>query len=167
MTTRLFIAAAPAVLLAGCAAMDEGYPSLAPRPVEKTSFAEPAAPPPAPAAPDPALDARLAEAVRARTAAVRDFDAAATRAEARARAARGAAVGSEAWIAAQTALAELDSLRAAHQEATGALEDMAAQRAQALQPAYPTLEEALVAARADAAAQSRRIDAITATLRPA
>jgi hypothetical protein len=168
MTYRLPLAfAAPAILLAGCAATDEGYPSLAPRAVETASFAEPLAPPPVSVAADPALDARIAQAVRARDAAVRDFDAAAAAARTRARAARGAAAGSESWIAAQTALAELDALRARHQDAAGALEDMAAARAQALQPAYPALEQAIAQARATGTDQTRQIDALAAQLRPA
>lgn len=168
MTNRPLLASvALAALLGGCAASDEGYPSLAPRAVENASFAEPIAPPPAAAAPDPALDARIAEAVAARESAMRDFDTAATRAAADARRARGAAPGSEPWIAAQTALAELDSLRARHQDAVGTLEDMAAARAQALEPAYPALEQALIAARAAAAELTQRIDAVAAMLRPA
>ena len=164
MTRRPLLALAALALLAGCAAQDAGYPSLAPRAVETASFAEPLTPPPAVAAADPALDARIAETGRARVAAMESFTAVSDRAERLARAARGAGAGSEPWIAAQTALAELDALRAQHQDAVGALEDMAAARAQALQPAYPALEQALVEARAATAAQTRRIDAIAALL---
>ncbi|WP_294192951.1 hypothetical protein [uncultured Sphingomonas sp.] len=99
--------------------------------------------------------------------AARAFDAGANRAERLARSARGAKPGSEPWLDAQTALAELDALRARHQDALGVLEDLASSRAQALQPAYPALEAALQAARAISASQTRRIDAIAASLAPA
>ncbi|MGK6324032.1 hypothetical protein ACMGDM_13255 [Sphingomonas sp. DT-51] len=158
------LALPPLLLVAACGADLSGYPSLAPRAVEQRGFEEPATPPPAPVAADPALDARLATIATARADAVRQFDAAADRAAARATNARGAAVGSERWLDAQTAIAELDSLRSAHADAGGQLEEIATARAQALQPAYPALEEALAAARDAAEAQTRRIDAIAATL---
>ena len=139
-------------LLAGCGTDPGGYPSLAPRPVENVSFDEPAPPPDTPVVADPALDARIAGVTRERADAARRFDTAAARAERLARAARGAAAGSERWIEAQTALAELDSLRAEHGNAVSALEDLAAERMQALAPAYPSLDAALAAARTAAAA---------------
>lgn len=155
-------------LAAGCAAADAGsYPSLAPRPAEARGFEEPPTPAPAPVQPDPALDARIAAAERARTEAATAFDRGASRAEAAARTARGARAGSEAWLTAQTLLAELDSLRAAHADPINTLEELAAARAQALQPAYPALDQALEVARAAATAQTRRIDAIAGTLAPA
>ncbi len=153
--------------LSSCAVPEGPFPSLAPRAVEKLGFAEPAAPPPAAVAPDPALDVRLADNARERLEAARAFDAGANRAERLARSARGAKPGSEPWLDAQTALAELDALRARHQDALGVLEDLASSRAQALQPAYPALEAALQAARAISASQTRRIDAIAASLAPA
>ncbi|MBW6525736.1 hypothetical protein KZ813_02670 [Sphingomonas sp. RHCKR7] len=157
-------ALAIAASLAGCSADMSGYPSLAPRPVERLGFEEPATPPPVPVAADPALDARLAEIAAARAAAARDFDAAVERAAARAAAARGAAAGSERWLDAQTAIAELDSLRSTHADSVGQLEELSATRAQALQPAYPALERALEAARATATAQTARIDSLAASL---
>jgi len=153
--------------LGACAVTDGPYPSLAPRPAEKLGFAEPAAPPPAPLVADPALDRQIADNARERAAAAMAFDTGAARAEQLARAARGAKAGSDRWLDAQTAVAELDALRARHQDALGALEDMAAARAQALQPAYPTLEAALTSARATSAAQTRRIDALAGSLAPA
>lgn len=155
------------VPLAGCAVPEGPFPSLAPREVEKLGFAEPTPPSPAPVAPDPALDARLADNARERQAAIKAFDTGADRAVRLARVARGAKAGSEPWLDAQTALAELDALRARHQDALGVLEDMALARAQALEPAYPGLEAALKDARAASAAQTRRIDAIVASLAPA
>ena len=163
---RLLTPVLATILLAGCAADPTAYPSLAPRAVEKLGFEEPVTPP-APLITDPALDARIAAAAAKRADAARAFDAAATRAERLARAARGAAAGSDRWLDAQTALAELDSLRAAHGEAAGVLEHMAAQRAQALLPAYPALEKAREEAKAAATAQTQRIDALTRALAPA
>lgn len=151
-------------LLAACASDPTVYPSLAPRPVEKLGFAEPAAPPPTPAAADPALDAKLATAVAQGNIAARDFDRAAARAETLTRAARGAKVGSDAWIAAQTAIADLDALRSAHGDTVDALDELARARAAALQPAYPAIDQALAAARATAQAQTARIDTLGASL---
>ncbi|KQN90557.1 hypothetical protein ASE95_13920 [Sphingomonas sp. Leaf231] len=150
--------------LGACAADPTVYPSLAPRPAEQQGFAEPVAPPTPPAMADPALDARLAGIVQQRATAVRDFDRAAAGAASLARAARGAKVGSDAWITAQTAIADLDALRSTHGDAVGALEELASTRAQALQPSYPPLERELAAARTAATAQTARIDALTATL---
>jgi len=153
-----------ALLTSACAVTEGPYPSLAPRPAEKLGFAEPPAPPPALVVADPGLDTRLADNARERAAAVRAFDAGAARADRLVRAARGARAGSDAWLDAQTALAELDALKARHQDALGVLEDAAAMRAQALQPAYPALEQALDAARAASTAQTRRIDALAGSL---
>lgn len=153
--------------LCACAVTEGPYPSLAPRPAERLSFAEPAAPPPAPLVADPALDAQIATNARERAAAVAAFDTGAARAERLARAAREARAGSDRWLDAQTAIAELDALRARHQDALGALEDVASTRAQALQPAYPALEAALADARATSTAQTRRIDTLAASLAPA
>ncbi|MEH3104013.1 MAG: hypothetical protein PGN12_08915 [Sphingomonas phyllosphaerae] len=157
-------ALAPLCLLAACASDPTVYPSLAPRPVEKLGFAEPATPAPAPAAQDPALDSKLAAITAKGTAAARDFDRAAAKAETLARAARGAKVGSDAWIAAQTAIADLDALRSSYGDSVGALDELASTRAAALQPAYPALEQSLAAARATAQAQTTRIDALAASL---
>ena len=166
MTRPIALLLLPAVL-AGCTADLAGYPSLAPRPVEKTGFDEPVTAPPAPVAVDAALDTRLADIERQRVAAAARFDAAAGRAEALADAARGSRAGSEAWLDAQTALAALDGARAEHRTALGMIEDLAAARAEALEPAYPGIETALVAARATDAEQTRRIDTIAGSLAPA
>ncbi len=155
---------APLALLAACASDPTVYPSLAPRPVEKLGFAEPATPPPAPTAQDPALDRELAAITVKGNTAARDFDKAAARAETLARAARGAKVGSDAWITAQTAIADLDALRSSYGDTVGALDDLAVLRAAALQPAYPALEQALVDARATAQTQTERIDALAGAL---
>jgi hypothetical protein len=98
-------------MLTGCA-VGADYPSLAPRPIEGVSLAEPAArAAPAPTA-APLADGRYAAIV----ARARDGDAAFRRAVAEAapvlRDGRNAAVGSDAWGTAQTRLSRLQSLRA-------------------------------------------------------
>ena len=151
-------------LIAACASDPTVYPSLAPRPVEKLGFEEPTPPPPSPTGPDTALDAALASNARQRVTAARDFNRAADRADRLVRAARDARVGSDAWIAAQSAIADLDALRSTYGDTIDALDELARSRAAALQPAYPALDEALDAARATARAQTSRIDALGAAL---
>ncbi len=163
-SARVMALLAALASVAGCAKDRTVYPSLAPRPNEKLGFAEPAAPAaPEPAA-DPALDTALARIAQQQAEAARDFDRAATRAETLARAARGAKVGSDAWIAAQTAIADLDALRSANGDTIDTLDELARTRAAALRPAYAPLENALTAARAAAAAQTARIDTLAASL---
>lgn len=161
---RAFAPLAPLALLAACASDPTVYPSLAPRPVEKLGFAEPATPPPTPATQDPALDSKLAAITAKAATAADDFDRAAAKAETLARAARGTKVGSDAWIAAQTAIADLDALRSSYGDTLGTLDELASARAAALQPVYPALEQALATARATALAQTARIDALAGAL---
>ena len=154
----------PLLLLAGCASVDRGYPSLLPRAIEARGFAEPAAPPPAPVTPDPALDAEIV----ARSSALATSNAAFTKSVARAAAlttaARGDKAGGERWLSAQTALADLDAQRAATGDAANALEQLAADRAAALQPDYPALDLARAHAQAQSNAEARRIAELQAML---
>lgn len=154
------------LLTAACAAQDTAYPSLAPRAVEQQGFAEPEAPVPGPVAADPALDARIATANAALATAAARFETAADRSAALGRAARGQAPGSEAWIEAQTSLADLDALRADSLDTLTAFEMMASERALALLPAYPALDVATATADATLKAQSARIAAIQDALAP-
>ncbi|ATY31375.1 hypothetical protein [Sphingomonas psychrotolerans] len=158
-------AALPALLLAlaGCTQSPDAYPSLLPRPIESQSFAEPARPA-AVAAPDAALDARIAEASAGLQTGRQRFAAAAQEAEAKVAVARGVAEGSEAWLNAQTALSNLESLRAPTLATLAALETMASERGQAGQPPYPALDSAVAAADALATAQGDRIGALEAAL---
>jgi hypothetical protein len=136
-------------LLAGCADDRAGYPTLAPRPIEKLGFGEPEATIPVAVA-DPALDAEIGKAAARVTQIGGGFDrdaAIATRATA---AARGSPVGSEAWLTAQTALAGLDDWRAQASAAVSDIEQLATDRAAALQPAYPALEALQARARVEA-----------------
>lgn len=155
-----------ALTLAACARDETVYPSLAPRTLEELGFEEPAPTPTAAAAVDPKLDLEIAAATARLDKAVRDFAAAAGRAEAAARAARGAAVGADSWIAAQTALAELDGLRAETSEVLADLERLAADRAATLAPDYPGLERERERARGELDGQAAAIGRLGAGLAP-
>jgi hypothetical protein len=133
--------AAPLLLLAlaACASGGGDYPSLAPRPIERRPDIVPERPAPV-ATPDAALDATLAEIDKNLTAAADAFAPTADRTRALVAAATKAGVGSDAWLDAQTALAELDGDRAQSTAALTRLDELAIARARALQPAYPALE---------------------------
>ena len=154
------------LLSAGCVRDDRNYPSLAPRAVEKLGFAEPEVPQQT-AAPDPALDRKIA----AQQAALRDiatgFDTAARSAETAARKAKGQAVGSDAWLEAQSELATLDDWRAQASSLVTDTDTMITDRAATLAPVYTPLAALKDAADKEAARQAERIDAIEAMIRPA
>ncbi|MEO9132802.1 MAG: hypothetical protein ABI240_16580 [Sphingomonas sp.] len=153
------------LFLSGCATEDTShYPSLLPRPIESRSEAEPVAPPPAVATPDAPTDAKLAVLRTTLGGSATAFAPAADRAEQAAQAAKGQAAGSEAWLTAQTALAELDGYRATTSATLTDVEEMAIERAAALQPAYPGIEALRTAADAQLTTQSARITAIQAML---
>ena len=140
--------------LAACVRDDASYPSLAERPAEKRGFAEPEAAPPAPVVADPALDARIAALRRTLETIASGSDRDAARAEAAAGRAGARTVGSDAWLDAQTALAGLDDWRAQAAETASDVEQLAGERAAALAPPYPALENL----QRDAAAQVTRLD---------
>ena len=104
-----------ALLLAGCAADYDNYPSLARRPAERIKgTAEPAAPtsaPPPIVVPSGDLATRLAQLAGQAEAAHREFAGRRARAEDLVGAARGAGVGSESWSVASVALADLETSR--------------------------------------------------------
>lgn len=154
------------LLAAGCARDDASYPSLRPRAIESRGDAEPVVEVEA-VKPDPALDRQIA-AFRATLAALREaVTPAASRAETMAKAARGAAAGSERWIEAQVALAELDDYRAQTQAVVTEIELLAIERASALLPAYPALDAEAAAAEAALTQQTATIDRLQAGLAPA
>ena len=153
-----------ALFAAGCAEHSAtGYPSLLPRPIELRSDAEPAAVPDT-AAPDSTLDSRLTDFKASIERVATAFAPAADRAEQTARGARSDGVGSERWIGAQTALAELDGYRADTSAIVTDLEQLAIARAAELKPSYPALEAVRATAEAQLAAQTARIAAIQAML---
>jgi len=134
--------------LAGCVDQTTRYPSLLPRPIEKTSLAEPTPAPASPIAPDPALDARITALTNSAADAEAAFDRAADEAEAKVALARGTAEGSDAWLTAQVALAGLDVARQPFVGQQADLEQLAIDRAASGQPPYPALDRAIAAARA-------------------
>lgn len=144
----------------GCARDDGPYPSLSPRAIEKLGFDVPDAPPPVPVVADPALDVEVAAADARTDRAARDFTTALVGVERAARAARGAAAGSEAWIAAQVALADLDSSRAELSEVLANLDELAVKRAATLAPDYPSLEAARARIRTELDRQAAAITRI-------
>ena len=152
-----------ALPLAACASHGGDYPSLAPRPIELRSDAEPAAVPIVAAA-DPALDGKLAEATGELDAAAKAFEASARRIEATLGAARAGGVGSDAWINAQTALSDVDTARTRSTTTLTDLERLAIDRAAAGQPPYPALEAAQVRASEQASAQAGRYDLLRNSL---
>lgn len=128
-----------AAALAGCAQENGDFPSLAPRPIEQMSDAPPERPTPV-ATPDAALDAQIATLTKQLADAAAAFEPAAGHARDLVRAARSSGVGSGPWLDAQTALAELDGIRAESTAAMSALDELAIDRAGKLEPAYPALE---------------------------
>ncbi|MFT4055572.1 MAG: hypothetical protein QM681_13780 [Novosphingobium sp.] len=154
-----------AVSLGGCA--EHQYPSLLPRAGEQLDFREPTAPPPAPVAADPALDSRISAARETLKQASAAFDASAGRAERLADAARGAPAGSDPWLDAEIALADLDAAHARQSDVLADLEELAVERATALSPAYPALDQAVEEAGRAADASGARIAAIQRKLAPA
>ncbi len=153
----------PAIVLAGCTQSLSRYPSLLPRPVEQTGFAEPERPVPV-AAPDPALDARIAEITTRLGDSDTRFTAAARDAEAKIAVARGLPAGSERWLDAQAALSVLDGFTGPLQAAIADLDELAIERAKAGLVPYPALDAAIKAADAMSHAQESRANALEAAL---
>ncbi|KQM93489.1 hypothetical protein ASE70_13825 [Sphingomonas sp. Leaf22] len=153
-----------AALLSACAAPRGEYPSLLPRPIEKISLAEPSRPVPV-ATPDAGLDRRIATLTGSVDSATSAFDAAVSRARPLVRAAAGTAQGSERWLGAQVALAELDVARTAIDTPLADLERLAIDRAAAGSPPYPALDTALAKATEAAKAQRATIATLGASLR--
>ena len=141
------------MLLGGCAAPAARYPSLLPRAVEGRSEAE--AVPPAPAVvADPALEQAIAAARATLVEVGRDGDTLLGQAMPPS----ATVAGSEGWIAAQVALAQLDEVRARASDVATDLEERAIARAAAGQPSYPALD----AAQGEAQALVARIERGTA-----
>lgn len=128
-----------ALSLAGCAQQGGDFPSLAPRPVESMSDTPPVRPV-ATATPDAALDSQIGALSKQLADADTAFATAAPKTSSLVHAARAAGVGSTPWLDAQTALAELDGIRAESTAAMSALDELAIGRASKLEPAYPALD---------------------------
>ena len=152
-----------ALSLAGCTRDTTAYPSLAPRAVEKLGFAEPEVPV-VEAKPDPALDARIVALGRSLDGTTTGFTADAAKAEAAGARARGKPVGSDAWLDAQTALAQLDDWRAQTSSLLTDADGLASDRAAQLLPPYPSLAALHDRIAAEAQLQGATIDRLQAAL---
>ena len=173
MAIRPFIPSL-ALLLGGCAVGSAdgvaGYPSLARRPIERQ---EAAAETPAPApvvAVDDALAAQLKTFSAQAQAGATAFDRNYGEADRLARRAAGSDVSSEAWVAAQVALSDLESARNDSVSALASLDTLYVERANAIADGKAAGGlEAIDRARGDALAivdaQNDRLDALKATLR--
>ncbi|BCA60974.1 hypothetical protein HMP09_0208 [Sphingomonas sp. HMP9] len=149
--------------VSACSKDTTAYPSLGLRPVEKLGFAEPEVKTVV-ATPDPALDADIRTIAGRLDAISTGFTRDAARADALARTARGAAVGSDAWLAAQTALAGLDDWRAQSSALVTDIEQHATDRAATLQADYPALAAIRDKAQAENDRQGATIARIQASL---
>ncbi|WP_375395736.1 hypothetical protein [uncultured Sphingomonas sp.] len=164
----LFVPLAAMLLLAACARpTGRGNPSLAPRPIEKTSFADPVFAPIPPIEPDPALDAVIATTEGQLGTIAKGFAADAAKAEAVSRSARGQAAGSDKWLDAQTALGTLDQWRAQLSALSTDTEEQAITRASTLAPPYPALGALQVRIDTENAAETATIAKLQASLAPA
>lgn len=145
--------------LSGCASPTARYPSLLPRAIELRDDSEPVRTVPD-AAPDAALDTKIAELQAALAESNATFAAARTRAEPLTEAARSAAIGSDAWLNAQAALSGLDGARGQTLATLSDIDRLSIDRAQAGLPPYPKLTMALEAGSAQAERQAASITAL-------
>jgi hypothetical protein len=143
MNIRAFPAAVLALsALAGCADTRSGYPSLAPRPIERAVLRAEAAPATAPVETPPlAATADVAQIVASAQAADAAFKAALDAARPQIEAGRAAAEGSEDWAAGQLAYSRAEAARAPVGQALAELD----RRRQAAVAAGNTDEEAAIA----------------------
>jgi hypothetical protein len=137
--------------LGGCA-VDGRYPSLSPRPIEDISLAEPTPPPVPKGTPESQAAARYAPVVEKARAADVDFNHALEAARPALTAGRGAAQGSDGWLAAQAALTRVE---AARDPVTAALADLDAAR----NGDAPRADSGIAAAVAQAYSAVQAIDA--------
>ena len=168
--SRLLLLPLAAILLLPACARPTGrggYPSLAPRPIEKTSFVEPAPPPAAAATPDPTLDQSIAATRADLDTVTRGFAADSVKAEAAVRAAQGQPAGSDRWLDAQTALGTLDQWHSQLSTLSTDVEERAIARAQILAPPYPGLTNLQAKIEAENAAETATIARLQHGLAPA
>lgn len=174
MTSRSILSTL-ALLLSGCAPLptDTGgaYPSLARRPVERsTSDAPAAAPAPQPVqAADPALEARVAQLSSQASAGAAAFEKDYPAAARAARAASSTSVSSEPWVAAQTAISSLETARNDSVSALASLDTLYIEQSNAIADGkaitgLDAIDAARRAALAIVDAQNDRIDALKAML---
>jgi hypothetical protein len=137
------LAGAPPLALGGCSDPGAGYPSLAPRPIESLSLAEPATPPAPAQVADPAAVARYAPLIAQAHSADEAFRRALEQGRAALAAGRNAATGSEPWAEAQVALSRIETAR---EPVAKALADLDAARN--ADPTHASTGEAIAAAQA-------------------
>lgn len=157
MTRSIFLLAI--IALAGCTTSTARYPSLLPRTVEAKEDLQPVRMTPV-SADDPALAAQVSDITASLAASAVAFAPATERATAVARAAKGASVGSEPWLSAQSAVSELESIRAQSTAILSDIEHLAIDRAASGLPAYPLLDAVRDRAEAQVAAQQAVIDSL-------
>jgi len=150
-------------LLSACGAPAGGYPSLLPRANEQRDDAEPVRASPVAAA-DPALDAMIAAARARLDKAAADYASLAPRAESLAEQAKGLGIGSDVWLDAQAAIANLDSVRSESAAVVADLDRTSIERAAGGAPAYPALDSLRMAAAAQLREQSAVIARVEALL---
>jgi hypothetical protein len=157
--SRLYLAAAPALLLAsltaGCAAPGD-FPSLQPRPIERALAEADAAPDPVPLPADAETVGRAESLLAEVQGGGRGFEALLP--EAKRRVAAAGPSGSDSWVEAQQALSRLEAARAATVKAMADLDAFAV--AQADKGANPATVDQLsaVIARGQAIADAQRAE---------
>ena len=154
------------VLVGGCAQSGNRFPSLLPRAIEVRDDAEPMAATPV-IVPDAVLDTKIAVAAATLATIKGAFEAGATRAEKLVAAAQGQAAGTTAWLDAQSALADLDIVRADASSTISDLDRLAIDRAAAGNAPYPALEAARTDARTQYDDAGTIIDMLAVQLAPA
>lgn len=159
-----------ALILSGCAGAHESYPSLARRPIETAPMAEIATPQPAPATADPRLEADIARLKAQADKGSAAFDAVYLQADRLTRAASGAAVSSDAWVAAQQAISNLESARNDSVSALASLDTLYVERTNAVsdgkaQGGVESIDVARAAVLANVDGQNDRVDALKERLR--
>jgi hypothetical protein len=109
----LFARALPlALAITGCTGKGPGYPSLAPRAIERRSFAEPVSPPATAQLTDPKAVARYAPTVERARRADAIFRQTLDAERGALVKGRGATTGSDTWAAAQVSLSRVQDVRA-------------------------------------------------------
>jgi len=132
------------LVLSACASQPVNAPSLLPRAIESRSESTPARD--ETVQDDPALNARIAQHVAAFDRAAAAFDSGVITLGRRIESGRGAAEGSERWLASQQAIGELQQLRTASEGAMADLEALAIARSGAGLLPYPALDAAIARA---------------------
>ena len=163
MNPRFAVALLMLSAVAGCADGRSGYPSLAPRPIEREVMRADPAPAAAPVEAPPPATADIAQIVAGAQIADAAFKAAVDKARPRIEAARGAAEGSEVWVEGQQAYSDAEAARA---PVGAALVELDRRR----QAATEANSDGEVAALGEAALQVQAIDeaerALLASLMP-